>query len=141
MIQTRSQTFVQGLFNRNLICPQNSRPFLNSSNIWLISTQQPQMAFSCSGLTLKLHVLERPCMFSFMISILNDFCFVLDYVSCFDSSLVHRHKDCVQRWCDEKGNTNLSFFCLYIQIVKILEGLVEEGFTPNHSPPPPPVSG
>ncbi|MFS7971901.1 hypothetical protein Hanom_Chr09g00838271 [Helianthus anomalus] len=60
------------------ICPQNSRPFLNSSNIWLISTQQPQMAFSCSGLTLKLHVLERPY--------------------------------CVQRWCDEKGNTNLSFF-------------------------------
>ncbi|MFS8012993.1 hypothetical protein Hanom_Chr14g01327501 [Helianthus anomalus] len=59
------------------ICPQNSRPFLNSSNIWLISTQQPQMAFSCSGLTLKLHF---------------------------------THKDCVQRWFDEKGNTNLSFF-------------------------------
>ncbi|KAJ0560121.1 hypothetical protein HanHA300_Chr06g0207961 [Helianthus annuus] len=43
------------------ICPQNSSPFLHSSNMWLISTQQPQMAFSCSGLTLKLHVLERPC--------------------------------------------------------------------------------
>ncbi|MFS7919831.1 hypothetical protein Hanom_Chr03g00217251 [Helianthus anomalus] len=42
------------------ICPQNSSPFLHSSNIWLISTQQPQMAFSCSSLTLKLHVLERP---------------------------------------------------------------------------------
>ncbi|KAM0019465.1 hypothetical protein Hdeb2414_s0025g00656211 [Helianthus debilis subsp. tardiflorus] len=35
--------------------------------------QQPPMAFSCSGLTLKLHVLERPCMFSFMISILTIF--------------------------------------------------------------------
>ncbi|MFS7933867.1 hypothetical protein Hanom_Chr04g00384821 [Helianthus anomalus] len=55
------------------------------------------MAFSCSGLTLKLHVLERPCMFSFMISILND---------------------CVQRWCDEKGTTNLSFF--YVFIYKLL---------------------
>ncbi|MFS7933865.1 hypothetical protein Hanom_Chr04g00384801 [Helianthus anomalus] len=69
----------------------------------IISTQQPQMAFSCSGLTLKLHVLERPY--------------------------------CVQRWCDEKGTTNLSFLCLYIQIVKILEGSAEEGFTLNHSPP------
>ncbi|KAJ0666283.1 putative Zinc finger, RING-CH-type, Zinc finger, RING/FYVE/PHD-type [Helianthus annuus] len=77
--------FSQALFHRNLISPQIPIPFLYSSNICLSSAKPPQMALSCSGLTFKLHVLE--CQFM--------------------------HIDCVQRWCDEKGNTNCEI-CLYV---------------------------